>query len=136
MQREWIEQSLDRAGAALMRRGLLAAGFLLAFVGAAFAQGCGNCIVPTAPVGTSTNQAASTAFVQNQIGAQPWSQASPIQGAQAAIVDNLAKRYAVGNMDSLTGIGTNRQADGTHLTDAGAAAFAALIAPNIAATYP
>lgn len=33
------------------------------------AQGCGssnpNCIVPTAPNGTSTNQAASTAFVQN-----------------------------------------------------------------------
>ncbi|RXH32006.1 hypothetical protein [Bradyrhizobium zhanjiangense] len=35
------------------------------------AQGCGpqnaNCIVPTAPVGTSDNRAASTAFVQNQI---------------------------------------------------------------------
>lgn len=35
------------------------------------AQGCGpqnpNCIVPTAPPGTSTNQAASTAFVQQEI---------------------------------------------------------------------
>lgn len=44
---------------------------LLALPGAARAQGCGpqnpNCIVPTAPVGTSNNQAASTAFVQNQL---------------------------------------------------------------------
>lgn len=38
---------------------------------AAWAQGCGdnnpNCIVPTAPVNTNNNQAASTAFVLNQI---------------------------------------------------------------------
>jgi hypothetical protein len=38
-----------------------------------FAQGCGssnpNCVVPTAPVGANNNQAASTKFVQNQIGA-------------------------------------------------------------------
>lgn len=55
---------------------LLAALFALALFGAApdhaRAQGCGqqnpNCIVPTAPVGTSNNQAASTAFVQNQLG--------------------------------------------------------------------
>lgn len=47
---------------------------LLALLGAspAHAQGCGpsnpNCIVPTAPPGTSNNQAASTAFVQAAIG--------------------------------------------------------------------
>lgn len=39
--------------------------------GPAYAQGCGqqnpNCIVPTAPVGTNNNQAASTAFVQQNI---------------------------------------------------------------------
>lgn len=52
-------------------KGLIAALALacLALPGAALAQGCGsqnpNCIVPTAPNGTSTNQAASTAFVQN-----------------------------------------------------------------------
>lgn len=45
-----------------------AAAILFGFVDAAAAQGCGpqnpNCIVPTAPPGTSNNQAASTAFVQ------------------------------------------------------------------------
>lgn len=47
----------------------LAAGLLWAQP--AHAQGCGpqnpNCIVPTAPAGTSTNQAASTKFVQNAL---------------------------------------------------------------------
>lgn len=51
--------------------GLLAG--LFWFAPAAEAQGCGpsnpNCIVPTAPVGTSDNRAASTAFVQNTIAA-------------------------------------------------------------------
>src|ERR1700730_4431724 len=51
-----------------MCRFLTAAILWLAFAGAALAQGCGpqnpNCIVPTAPFGTSNNQAASTAFVQ------------------------------------------------------------------------
>lgn len=41
-----------------------------------FAQGCGptnpNCIVPTAPAGTSNNQAASTAFVTNAFLAGPY----------------------------------------------------------------
>ncbi len=41
----------------------------------AAAQGCGpqnpNCIVPTAPVGTSNNQAASTEFVNTAIGGAP-----------------------------------------------------------------
>lgn len=40
------------------------------FTTSVFAQGCGltnpNCIVPTAPSGTSNNQAASTAFVGNE----------------------------------------------------------------------
>lgn len=41
--------------------------------GAAHAQGCGpqnpNCIVPTAPPGTSNNQAASTAYTQGELAA-------------------------------------------------------------------
>lgn len=58
----------------IMRRyGLLAAliagALLLCGIAPAAAQGCGgtnpNCVVPTAPPGTSNNQAASTAFVQN-----------------------------------------------------------------------
>jgi hypothetical protein len=52
--------------------GLLLAALLLLAPQAAHAQGCGsnnpNCSVPTAPNGTSTNQAASTAFVQNALG--------------------------------------------------------------------
>ena len=50
---------------------LVALFLLLASCGAAAAQGCGsqnpNCIVPTAPVGTSDNRAASTAFVQQNV---------------------------------------------------------------------
>jgi len=53
-----------------MRRLLLAL-VLSLFGTAALAQGCGpqnpNCIVPTAPVGTSNNQAASTEFVANAL---------------------------------------------------------------------
>jgi hypothetical protein len=47
--------------------------FLCLLTGDASAQGCGaenrNCIVPTAPPGSNDNQAASTAFVQQAIGA-------------------------------------------------------------------
>jgi hypothetical protein len=55
-----------------MRRILLA--LVLALLGTAgHAQGCGpqnpNCIVPTAPFGTSNNQAASTEFVQGAVSA-------------------------------------------------------------------
>lgn len=52
-----------------------AAAMLFGFVDAAAAQGCGpqnpNCIVPTAPPGTSNNQAASTAFVGAAVAAAP-----------------------------------------------------------------
>lgn len=54
--------------------------------GAALAQqGCGpsnpNCIVPTAPVGTSNNQAASTAFVQQNVaGFLPTTQPNQVLG--------------------------------------------------------
>jgi hypothetical protein len=55
-----------------MKRFLLGL-FLSLSASAALAQGCGptnpNCVVPTRPVGDSTNAAASTAFVQNQIAA-------------------------------------------------------------------
>lgn len=54
-----------------MRRWLLTSTFLLA-PSLALAQGCGptnpNCIVPTRPMGDSTNAAASTAFVQASVG--------------------------------------------------------------------
>jgi hypothetical protein len=62
----------------MLKRTHLIAALLLALSAfalpdAARAQGCGNqnpnCIVPTAPPGTSTNQAASTAFVHQAIGA-------------------------------------------------------------------
>lgn len=64
----------------LFRKGLIAALFVaaatLALPNLARAQGCGpqnpNCLVPTAPPGTSNNQAASTAFVQGAIGAIPY----------------------------------------------------------------
>lgn len=50
---------------------LIAAAVLAGAPSQAVAQGCGqanpNCIVPTAPPGTSNNQAASTAFVQTAI---------------------------------------------------------------------
>jgi hypothetical protein len=53
---------------------------LLALEIPAAAQGCGpanpNCIVPTAPVGTSNNQAASTQFVQQNISSGPTSSAA------------------------------------------------------------
>jgi hypothetical protein len=49
--------------------------FLLMFCAQAWAQGCGptnpNCIVPTAPPGTSDNRAASTAFVQQAVTGPP-----------------------------------------------------------------
>lgn len=52
-------------------RALLAILFFALSVSAAAAQGCGtnnpNCIVPTAPAGTSDNRAASTAFVTTAV---------------------------------------------------------------------
>jgi hypothetical protein len=54
-----------------MKKILLALALLIGSALPAAAQGCGpqnpNCIVPTAPAGTSDNRAASTAFVQNAI---------------------------------------------------------------------
>lgn len=54
------------------------------------AQGCGtqnpNCVVPTAPLGTSTNQAASTKFVQQALaGSMPLPQAKIYIGSLAGI---------------------------------------------------
>jgi hypothetical protein len=66
-----------------VRRLLLALLFVLSPV-VAHGQGCGptnpNCIVPTAPPGTSNNQAASTAFVQNAIsGGTPGAPSTSVQ---------------------------------------------------------
>jgi len=47
-----------------------------------------------------------------------------VAAAQAALIDNVTY-FVGGNMDSLTA-GTNRQADGTHLTAAGQASQATL----------
>ncbi len=58
-----------------MRKILLALALLIGAALPAAAQGCGpsnpNCIVPTAPYGTSNNQAASTAFVQQALAPLP-----------------------------------------------------------------
>lgn len=52
--------------------------------------------------------------------------AANVTNAQVAALTNIANGiWSLGNMDSLTG--ANRQADGTHLSDAGAAAWAALM---------
>lgn len=57
-----------------MRRFVLALAVLCGLTVGALAQGCGpqnpNCIVPTAPPGTSNNQAASTAFVGSAVSTQ------------------------------------------------------------------
>jgi hypothetical protein len=55
-----------------------------------------------------------------------------IQAAQAAVVGG--RTFAAWNTDSLTG-GTNRQADGIHLSDVGSASNAALAATIIEAHY-
>lgn len=56
----------------IFRAFILTLAFLIIPTVMAAAQGCGpinpNCIVPTAPVGTNNNQAASTAFVQQNSG--------------------------------------------------------------------
>ena len=62
-ERRWIR---SYPGAMMLRRFLLAL-FLVCASASAWAQGCGsnnpNCIVPTRPVGDSTNAAANTAWV-------------------------------------------------------------------------
>lgn len=57
-----------------------------------------------------------------------------IQAAQASLVDNVTV-FAGANTDSLTG-GTNRQSDGTHLTDTGNASNASLWETAISAHLP
>jgi lysophospholipase L1-like esterase len=52
--------------------------------------------------------------------------ASGIQAAQTGAIDHPNGIWSLGDMDSLTG-GTNRQADGTHLNDTGAASWASLM---------
>ena len=61
---------------------------------------------------------AKSTMVANEVDAD-------IQAAQDALVNHGANRYAGANIDSLTG-STNRQAEGTHLKDAGNDAAAAL----------
>lgn len=55
-----------------------------------------------------------------------------IQGAQTALIDGVTY-FGWGNMDSLTG-GTNRQADGTHLTAVGQASTASAAYTGMHAT--
>ncbi len=56
-----------------------------------------------------------------------------IQAAQAAVVDNV-RVFACADVDSLTG-GTNREADGTHLSDTGMTNMAELCKVALAAHY-
>lgn len=67
---------------------LLAALLLFASCITAAAQGCGNtnpnCIVPTAPPGTSDNRAASTAFVQSSAAG------SPVKGPTTSTIGDIA----------------------------------------------
>lgn len=72
---------------------------------AAFAQGCGqqnpNCIVPTAPLGTNNNQAASTAFVnQNALGS-----ALPSGDLFVGNASNLAVAQALSGDCTITNAG-------------------------------
>lgn len=78
-----------------MRRLWFAFAVLLVLTAVASAQGCGqgnpNCIVPTAPPGTSNNQAASTAFINdatNGIFGQPhtWTQLQSFIGSNTAAI--------------------------------------------------
>ena len=68
-------------------RFLLAALLLVASCVTAAAQGCGstnpNCIVPTAPAGTSDNRAASTAFVQSS------ASGSAVKGPASSVVGDV-----------------------------------------------
>ena len=69
---------------------------------------------------------------------RPWPPTSslrPIQAGQAALVDNVNVFFG-GDIDSLT-TATNRQADGTHLNDTGAAsATTAIVAAMHASGAP
>jgi hypothetical protein len=71
-----------------MRKLFLALLFLM-ISPAAYGQGCGstnpNCIVPTAPPGTSNNQAASTAFVQQAIGGIGGSPVTSVSNADGTL---------------------------------------------------
>lgn len=60
------------------------------------------------------------------------SQTSTVRAAQAAVVGHDAQVYAGPDADTLTG--ANRQADGTHFSDAGAAAYASAWVTALAAT--
>jgi hypothetical protein len=81
-----------------MKRFLLGL-FLSLFVSAALAQGCGptnpNCIVPTRPVGDSTNAAASTAFVTTGVAnilttPNTWTALQTFNGGLASTVGGCA----------------------------------------------
>lgn len=82
-----------------MRRLWLAFAVLFGLTAAAAAQGCGqgnpNCIVPTAPAGTSNNQAASTAFVQGSVASilgtpNTWTALQTFNGGAAVIGANTS----------------------------------------------
>jgi hypothetical protein len=81
---------------------VLGAGFALAGAAPALAQGCGqgnpNCIVATAPLGTSNNQAASTAFVGAAISGQTAASVAAI----LASANNLAPPLYMFNANTIT----------------------------------
>lgn len=97
------------------------------FATGARAQGCGpsnpNCIVPTAPFGTSTNQAASTAFVQGAISslALPNGQIWIGSVANVATARTLSQDCTVSNTGVMTCLKTNNVAFGPFATGTDAA---------------
>lgn len=121
--------------------GLLALVLSLFAAEPAVAQGCGpqnpNCIVPTAPVGTSNNQAASTEFVNTAIGGSPMaadsfkcnptgSPTTPIDctGAQA---ESLLQFTQSGTGAVQQALDARIKLDALHLKDFGASANALAI---------
>lgn len=90
----------------MMKRLIFSALVFLLACSASFAQGCGptnpSCIVATAPVGTSNNQAASTAFVQNALpGSIPLTSGQILIGNSS----NFAQARAMSNDCAITNTG-------------------------------
>ena len=101
---------------------LLAIGFIFALATGALAQGCGdsnpNCIVPTAPVGANNNQAASTAFVQQNAAPLTLPSADLFVGnaSNAATAAALSGDCTISNTGAITCTKTSGVAFGTAAT--------------------
>lgn len=101
---------------------LVAGALLLGFDATAWAQGCGdqnpNCIVPTAPAGTSNNQAASTAFVQQNAAplALPSGDLFVGNASNQAVAQALSGDCTITNAGAITCLKTNGSSFGSAAT--------------------